>query len=278
MQNGHSNLEKTILMNSSAIMQEICEPLKLLGIVGFFYMRLYDDGSLTGLTSNPEWSDFFMTKFFTEGYEVCDIQDHIFVQDDISLWENNQHNIIWQEGKNYFNVGNGITITEKTKEYEEIFCFYSEVDNYIINQFYLRELPILKQFIAYFKESAAPLIHTAALERFQMPLKYMPPEIVKQNDEIKMFLSQVSSKGIRINLNNTHYYLTKRESECLYWLIKGKSAYEIGIILQCSQRTVEVHFARLKEKFDCTKLTSVVYQSLKLNLNELLTYYIDPDK
>jgi DNA-binding CsgD family transcriptional regulator len=38
--------------------------------------------------------------------------------------------------------------------------------------------------------------------------------------------------------------LTRRQIECLAWAQEGKTAYEIGVILGISSRTVEAHFQR----------------------------------
>lgn len=61
-------------------------------------------------------------------------------------------------------------------------------------------------------------------------------------------------------------YLTERESECLKWVIHGKTSDEIAIILSISRRTVEMHLNRMKEKFNCHKLTQLVYLVVKEGL------------
>ena len=37
--------------------------------------------------------------------------------------------------------------------------------------------------------------------------------------------------------------LTRRETECLYWASKGKTSWEIGSIVGCSERTANYHIA-----------------------------------
>jgi len=49
--------------------------------------------------------------------------------------------------------------------------------------------------------------------------------------------------------------LTSRESECLSYVMQGKSAKQTGAILNISQRTVEFHLDNIKQKAQCrTKL------------------------
>jgi len=54
--------------------------------------------------------------------------------------------------------------------------------------------------------------------------------------------------------------LTNKESECLFFLMRGKSAKETAIILNISPRTVEKHIESIKYKFNCrTKLELIAY-------------------
>lgn len=54
--------------------------------------------------------------------------------------------------------------------------------------------------------------------------------------------------------------LTPREAECLYFLLKGKSAKETAELMTISSRTVEQHLDSLKDKFNCnTKLQLIAY-------------------
>ncbi|KTD40549.1 helix-turn-helix transcriptional regulator [Legionella parisiensis] len=52
-------------------------------------------------------------------------------------------------------------------------------------------------------------------------------------------------------LSNTEnkYELTNRE--CVFLLIRGKSAKEIGALLSLSKRTIEPYIENIKNKMDC---------------------------
>lgn len=45
--------------------------------------------------------------------------------------------------------------------------------------------------------------------------------------------------------------LTKRETECLFFFLRGKTANEIAIILHRSLRTIQTHLENLKSKMHC---------------------------
>jgi len=52
--------------------------------------------------------------------------------------------------------------------------------------------------------------------------------------------------------------ISKREIECLFYLMKGKSARETGTLLNLSQRTVEYYLNCLKEKLHCTRKSELI--------------------
>jgi DNA-binding CsgD family transcriptional regulator len=56
----------------------------------------------------------------------------------------------------------------------------------------------------------------------------------------------------------THSTLTKRESECLYYLARGKTAQEIADMIFISRRTVEKHIENIKYKFNCKTKSQLI--------------------
>ncbi len=53
-------------------------------------------------------------------------------------------------------------------------------------------------------------------------------------------------------------YLTEREREVLTWAADGKTAWEIGCILNLSQRTVEWHFREAYRKLGATNRSQAI--------------------
>jgi DNA-binding CsgD family transcriptional regulator len=45
--------------------------------------------------------------------------------------------------------------------------------------------------------------------------------------------------------------LTPREIECLYWVIQGKTATEVGIMLGITTHTARWYLKSVREKLDC---------------------------
>ena len=59
-------------------------------------------------------------------------------------------------------------------------------------------------------------------------------------------------------------YFTKREAECMVWLLRGKTINGVATILQLSPRTVEYYIKNMKIKVGCRtkfELIDLVYAS-----------------
>ena len=64
--------------------------------------------------------------------------------------------------------------------------------------------------------------------------------------------------------------LSTRESECLFYLIRGKTAKEIARILDISFRTVEKHLERLKYKMNCFNRSEIIEKAISEGLGTVI--------
>ena len=60
--------------------------------------------------------------------------------------------------------------------------------------------------------------------------------------------------------------LTQRESECLTWVSAGKTSWEIGHIMDISERTVNFHIGNATSKLDCATRRHAAVKALTLGL------------
>ncbi len=252
--------KKHVLFTEYTDIQDICQPLKLMGIEGFIFMRHFHDGNFIDLSNNITWSEYFLTQYFNDKYPLDSIQNHICLTEGVSLWIANPDNLIWQEGEQHFNYGNGISITIIERNYKDIFCFYSRKDNYVINQFYINNLSVLKKFCHYFIERADSIIKKGSSYRLKNPCYYLK-DIFKQEN-------LTTQKNVINFLNKIDYglplYLTKeklslRELTCIKKCAEGLTAEKIAKELNLSKRTVENHLLNAKNKFKCKKLSELIY-------------------
>jgi LuxR family quorum-sensing transcriptional regulator LasR len=60
--------------------------------------------------------------------------------------------------------------------------------------------------------------------------------------------------------------VTHRELECLKWSATGKSSWEIGQILHCTEANVNYHFGNIRRKFNTTSRQHAVARAISLGL------------
>lgn len=73
------------------------------------------------------------------------------------------------------------------------------------------------------------------------------------------FANFAKTSQVKINI-------TPREMECLKWTMSGKSSWEIGGILCCSEAAVNFHFANIRRKFDVNNRQQAVVKAIGLGL------------
>lgn len=62
--------------------------------------------------------------------------------------------------------------------------------------------------------------------------------------------------------HHNKYKLTNRECECVFLLVRGKSAREIGVLLSLSKRTVESYIENIKNKMHCQNKSEVLVKAV----------------
>ncbi|MFN7096693.1 MAG: helix-turn-helix transcriptional regulator [Gammaproteobacteria bacterium] len=76
--------------------------------------------------------------------------------------------------------------------------------------------------------------------------------------------------SFKSHIHNPDHPLTNRESECLFYILRGRSAKSIAQVLNISAKTVEFHMENLKNKFDCVNKSQLIEKAMELGFAELL--------
>lgn len=63
--------------------------------------------------------------------------------------------------------------------------------------------------------------------------------------------------------------LTQREKELLGWTARGKSSWEIGVIVNCTESGVNYHLDNIRRKFDVKSRWIAVFKALEQGLIQL---------
>ncbi|MDF1685070.1 MAG: helix-turn-helix transcriptional regulator [Legionellaceae bacterium] len=255
---------------SSTHVAEITKPLESLGIVGFFYARLYPDGSMANLTSQPEWSEHCFKQLFNGHYQAQDTTDYCHQYPGISLSALNPHNFVWQDARDRFGYGNSISFCEDNAHFREITCFYSTADNHAINQTYLNELDVLKKFKHYFIGQSEVLIQEANRNKVLLPeiileeknrlSKTADAQATSFSSEIFQNISNTNKKICLLHKNTQHpIYLSSQQSRCFNYLMQGKSSKEIARAMNLSHRTVEYYLTLIRKQLGCNSSKELIH-------------------
>jgi hypothetical protein len=233
--------------NYAQFVQEICSPLfEVFDINYFDYARFYPNGDFVMLFSDPAWVKCFLNEF---AYDA----PHTVISEGPHLWQSYIPQHILSCASDKFSHSSGVTIFNKQKEYSEIINVSSANDKVI--DFYLNQYDFLLKFISYFKERAAPLIDK--LKEKPLTLKNTNGQpILNYEEQYKKFIELVNASGhqfghvVDTTADSHQAKLTKREKECLGYLLRGMSAKQLG-----------------KNFISLIELSSIISITSKINLN-----------
>lgn len=251
----------TGLLSTSSVCElvnQICASFfKKTGITHFEFARLYNDGRRIALCNNASWIDFFIKE--KNNHNLIIENSKISLHPKYLLWRASTdiyQSSIFQIARESFNIDNGFTMAEYSSTYCDLYYFSSTRDNYNIQNFYLNNIDLLNLFILYFKDRAAKLMFIAnnnlknqnnSQKINDINLTFLPNKL----DVEKIFLSGFYQGD----------YLTKREAECLAYLLHGKTAKEIAKIFNISYRTIESYIRNIKVKLNSTTKDQLIKQA-----------------
>lgn len=257
-----------ITLQSATDIKLICEThLKPYGMTHFMYTRLFNDGSRFSLTSRPDWFQHFIEKRYfnysrLDRHASC-YKSGYFLWD---AWSKDcpAYTIVLRDAEKNFNKGSGFSIIKTNADWADKYDFASTPFNVHMNQFYLNRIDWLDTFILLFNDKAHRLIEQASEKR-----EFLPYDIDIYQEYPDTCLPREIISAYSISMKNLT--LTQRELECIYWLIKGKSAPQIAMILRISSRTVEKFISTIKLKFGCNTLFQLGQRICELKLDKFLS-------
>lgn len=240
--------------NNATFVNEIITPLSSVGIVGVFYTRIYPDGTIINLANDADWTEFYFKQLFSGIYQNKDIMDQFFIYSGASLWELNSQNPIWQDAKSIFGYENGVTLIEDKEGFREAFCFYSTSNNHAMNHFYINQIDSIKKMKQYFLFQSVELIQQAEQDRllFKHPIFPQQSDLTRVDGHTE-FGTKNSISPIYVFHRKTGLpiQLTPQRSQCLLYLMEGKSTKEIAQAMSLASKTVDHYLEFLRKELDC---------------------------
>ena len=248
------NLANHFALTSSILVKDICDSiLSSIGITYFNYIKIYNnDCSREMLTNRPEWTDYFYKNSLYNSVGAIDVE-HLLPKGYFLWSEMDVKDPIYLQGREYFNIDNGITFVVKRKDATLLYIFAANHDNDAINNFYASNIDLLQRFIHFFTDQAQHLIKQAGQNRVYLPTQQIiNPErvnnIILSEKLRKAFLNNTKVSRYYLFNESDELYLTPKQAEYASLITKGLTAKEIARRKDISFRTVEGHIQDIKIK------------------------------
>jgi len=245
---------------------DICKPLTLFNISYFCHVHIDKKNRCSAISNNPNYSKHYVQN------QYYDADIHMALKHYVSryfLWdllEKSNKTLKLEQAASEFGIKHVFTIAESDQYGKDFYHFATHINSDAMNQVYLSNLDILKNFILYFKETVKNDKHLKKAHQFKHLLESndLNDFSIKDQDIFPMpitrsqFLESLSSSHFQ---NNGSVFLHKgtrqpltlapQQSKCLQLLLQGYSSKEIAIKLNLSYRTVEHYLQRLRSMLGC---------------------------
>lgn len=248
------DLGKHFSLTSSQSVKNICSPaLDSIGITYFNYIKIYhEDSSRELLTNNANWIDHFYKNELYKSVGAIDIE-HLLPKGYFLWSELNNDDSVYSQGRESFNIDNGISFVIKRKDVTYLYIFASSRENTKINHFYGRNIDLFQRFILHFNDRGSSLIKEAEKNRIYLPdRQIIPTNRLNQGritqDEREQFYKNTCVEKYYLLSESDDLYLTKKQAECVAYLIAGATAKQCANALNISYRTVEGYINDIKNK------------------------------
>jgi len=212
------------LLTNLAEVDQICSPLKYLGITYFHFGRMRNNGSVYVLSnSNASWHKYVFKMEQPASSNLHSLPSGYYFWSDIYPEQMNAN------AHNDFNIAHAVSILKHYKGYYDIYAFATNSKNHQSTSFFLNNIDILEKFILYFQEKAKDLIQIAKKSPIIVPssmIKDNHLKPIKSNQKeimFEQFHQSLKLKRFTINTKFGSAHITRREAECLNLIAKGKN-------------------------------------------------------
>jgi len=268
-------VENYIIRHSSLICRATAPLRERFNIQYFTYHRIDRKGKYTVLVDRPDWAEHYVEEKFYLNDPYLRHPD--VYQSGFCLIE--QHGSeehlkkILKDGKEIFNLDQGITLIQKQADCVEFFGFAANKATSLLDKLYLNHPWVLQSFANHFKQELQSILFRMEAEAGSLTqLKgedFYTKQLIRPDicsDVLSDYLKDLAKGNSKIAL------LSSRERECIQHLLLGRSARETGCYLKLSPRTIEFYFENIKNKWGCSSKREILslakqFESVILSLD-----------
>lgn len=251
-------------------LKEICNPLFKTSIKIFAYFRFFNNGRYIYLCNNLNWIQFCLQNVHNnEGTSLGREIGHVP--------EDGYHCFLWPTVKtDYlmsalydFNIWNGLSIFKQRKDSIELWGFAADRQTENMQDFYIENIELLKDFTAFFNMNASDII-LPVTNNLAVYRAFKSQSYIEEYDQQKIndFIKATPIKKQPIITPTGEIFLSKKELECLNLLASGKNAKQIATSLGAATRTIEKHLEHVRHKIGSNDKASII----KIYKNSVLSW------
>lgn len=245
--------DKHPLLTNLTAVDQICEPLKILGVSYFHFARLYGNGKVSVLSNgNIAWHQHVFAQEKPASSNLHSLPDGYY------FWSEIYPEQLKTEAESRFNIANTLSLLKHFDGYYDVYAFGSVPGKQQTYSDFTNKINRLENFALMFQEKAKDLIQTAEKSKILVPSSMLEDDYLQ---EIKSNLDETALMQYDQSLRVKHFpiktefgtsYITYREAECLKQIAKGKTCKETGELLKLADRTVESYMCNMRLRVSVT--------------------------
>lgn len=270
-----NSLLKHPIFSCADDMATICKPLQRFNITYFSHVKINNKGEFAALAIDPKYAETYFSKKFYNSHMTSNIGDYV-LWDALSFTKKTAE---VRKESSQLGLCHSFSIIEKSKDGNDFYHFSCNIPNYfLINQFYISNIDLLKTFIEYFNNTVKQ--SRELLKAYDYKFHVSKNAAGFEIDESKRLLNVLNNRALFLRdiaeqndsknkiITNTDIAssITAQQLKCLSLLASGKSAKEIARILNLSPRTVDHYLQHLRNRLKCKnskELISLYYGVLR---------------
>lgn len=241
--------------------KEFCQPL---GITTFGYVRVYQNGCVSWVTSNPDQDRFLIESGALKDDPLLNTPEAL--KEGHYLWFNDRQfpgcEAFYRDRARLFQMDHGMVVVRHTKDYLETCCFSGLLKRQPLYNLFMNEKELFNIFMEHFTKQLDRRLLTL-LEQ-GITIGDIKSSFGKSSTKNQMELSTYPSALITACGYKNLTQLSKREKQCLLLFKQGYSYQAIGTRLNLSHRTVEHYIESIKNKLGLETRSELYFAAEKV--------------